>query len=139
MYRAALSSGKEMLVRVTWPRSAAGAASVAVAFDEGVSPLPPSRKSQLVLQKRRGSRSLVIGAGTVVGVRWDTGEAKYPADSCAEPAGGYCLVVVADGELSRRFGSAILVNWHEQLRGAAAAHATRCRFRDGAMDRGGWQ
>jgi hypothetical protein len=79
VYRAALSSGKEMLVRVTWTRSAAGKDTVA--FDEGVSPLPSSRKSQLVLRKRRGSRSLVTGAGTVVGVHWDTAEAKYPAHS----------------------------------------------------------
>jgi hypothetical protein len=79
VYRAALSSGKEMLVRVTWTRSAAGKDTVA--FDEGVSPLPSSRKSQLMLRKRRGSRSLVTGAGTVVGVHWDTAEAKYPAHS----------------------------------------------------------
>ncbi|TVU04557.1 hypothetical protein EJB05_47672, partial [Eragrostis curvula] len=107
VYRASLSSGKEMLVRVTWTRSAAGAAGVAVAFDEeGVSPAPSSsssRKSQLVLQKRRGSRSLVTGAGTVVGVHWDTAEAKYDAaeSSSPEPGGGDYYLAVGRGRRAR--------------------------------------
>ncbi|KAK3122406.1 hypothetical protein QOZ80_8BG0669150 [Eleusine coracana subsp. coracana] len=183
VYRAALpssssssSSGKEMLIiRVTWTRSAAGAPGLAVAFDEqeqgDLSPSSSSasrkkknksqQQQQLVLQKRRGSRSLVTGGGTVVGVHWDTAEAKYT--STAEPDGGeYYLAVVADGalalllgsgraarQLTRRhgffigsdgfsIGSAALVSRREQVRvggsTAAAAHVTRCRFSEGGEE-----
>lgn len=170
VYRAALSSGKEVLVRVTWTRSAAGEAGVAVAFDfddgggGGASDAPkPSpartRPPVLLLHKRRGSRSLVTGAGTAVGVHWDTADAKYPSSSSPEPERDYCLAVVADAELalllgaggvarelSRRLGlglavapgaraaPVLLVSRREQLRcavAAAAAHVTRCRFREG--------
>ncbi|KAK3124108.1 hypothetical protein QOZ80_8AG0640540 [Eleusine coracana subsp. coracana] len=166
VYRAALpssSSAKEMLIRVTWTRTAAGAPGLAVAFDEqehGLSPPSPtsrkkkkkSQQQQLVLQKRRGSRSLVTGGGTVVGVHWDTAEAKY--SSSAEPDGGeYYLAVVADGalalllgsghaarELTRRhggsddgfIGSAALVSRREQVRGSE--HVTRCRFSEGGEE-----
>ena len=151
VYRAVLSSGKEMLVRVTWTRSAAGAAGVAVAFDDDGSASSPAGSRQVLLQKKRGSRTLVTGAGTAVGVHWDTAEAKYPSAS-PEPERDYGLAVVADAELalllgagaaarelSRRLGlgaavprgAAGLVSRREQLRGAAAAHVTRCRFRDG--------
>lgn len=168
VYRAALSSGKEVLVRVTWTRSAAGEAGVAVAFDfddsgggggsDAPKPSPArTRPPVLLLHKRRGSRSLVTGAGTAVGVHWDTADAKYPSSSSPEPERDYCLAVVADAELalllgaggaarelSRRLGFAVapgaraapalLVSRREQLRCAAAgaaAHVTRCRFREG--------
>ncbi|KAF8753123.1 hypothetical protein HU200_011778 [Digitaria exilis] len=160
VYRALLSSGKEVLVRVTWTRTAAGAPGVAVAFDDGGdSPAPATKPSSsgrsglVVLQKRRGSRTLVTGAGTAVGVHWDTAEAKYPSATSPEPDRDYALAVVADGELalllgagaaardlSRRLGigsgaaapsGAVLVSRREQVRGAAAAHVTRCRFREG--------
>ncbi|KAL6660963.1 hypothetical protein ACP70R_000347 [Stipagrostis hirtigluma subsp. patula] len=161
VYRVALYSGREMMVRVTWTRSAAGAAGVAVGFDEGVSAPKTARRggSQVVLQKRRGSRSIVTVAGTTVGVHWDTTDATYPSDSSPEPSGGYCLAVVADAELAlllgagrtaselaRRFGfrgsgygsgaapRGALVSRREQLRGAAAAHVTRCRFREGGAE-----
>ncbi|KAL6644374.1 hypothetical protein ACP70R_015982 [Stipagrostis hirtigluma subsp. patula] len=161
VYRVALSSGTEMMVRVTWTRSAAGAAGVAVGFDEGVSAPKTARSGgrQLVLQKRRGSRSIVTATGTAVGVHWDTTEATYPSDSSPEPSGDYCLAVVADAELAlllgegraaselaRRFGflgsasgsgaapRGTLVSRREQLRGAAAAHVTRCRFREGGAE-----
>ncbi|CAD6245652.1 unnamed protein product [Miscanthus lutarioriparius] len=161
VYRALLSSGKEMLVRVTWTRSAPGAPGVAVAFDDGganssdapkTSPPPARTRPVLLLYKRRGSRSLVTGAGTAVGVHWDTAEAKYASGSSSpEPERDYCLAVVADAELalllgsggaarelSRRLGlapggarAALLVSRRMQLRCAAAAHVTRCRFREG--------
>ncbi|KAL6859176.1 hypothetical protein ACP4OV_018178 [Aristida adscensionis] len=157
VYRVALpSTGKEMLVRVTWTRSAAGAAAVAVGFDEegGVpAPKPARRGGQILLQRRHGSRSLVTGAGTAVGVHWDTAEATYPSEASPEPSGDYYLAVVADAELalllgagraaselSRRFGygacavpRGALVCRREQLRGAAA-HVTRCRFREGGEE-----
>ncbi|RLN03253.1 uncharacterized protein C2845_PM13G25620 [Panicum miliaceum] len=159
VYRAVLSSGKEMLVRVTWTRSAAGAAGAAVAFEDGDAASSAAAKlsssagsRQVLLQKKRGSRTLVTGAGTAVGVHWDTAEAKYPSGPSAspEPERDYGLAVVADAELalllgagaaarelSRRLGAAVprgaaaLVNRREQLRGAGAAHVTRCRFREG--------
>ena len=155
VYRAVLSSGKEMLVRVTWTRSAAGVAGVAVAFDDGggaSSDAPARTRPVLLLHKKRGSRSLVTGAGTAVGVHWDTAEAKYASwssPSSPEPERDYCLAVVADAELALLLGSggaarelsrrlavapsapALLVSRREQLRCAAAAHVTRCRFREG--------
>ncbi|KAM0844336.1 hypothetical protein ACQ4PT_057116 [Festuca glaucescens] len=167
VYSASLSSGKEILIRVTWTRSTAGAAGLAVAFDddEGLpSPSPsPSRSAaqQHVLRKKRGSRSLVTGAGTAVVVHWDVTAAEYAscASSSPEPSGGdYCLAVVADAELAlllgkgdaardlaRRFASGPvtaghLVSRREQLRGGGAeaavtaAHATRCRFREGGEE-----
>uniref|UniRef100_A0ACD6AL08 Uncharacterized protein n=1 Tax=Avena sativa TaxID=4498 RepID=A0ACD6AL08_AVESA len=167
VYSARLSSGKEILVRVTWTRSTAGAAGLAVAFDDEGLPSSPSRsrsaaaqqQQQHVLRKKRGSRSLVTGAGTAVAVHWDVTAAEYascPASS-PEPCGGdYCLAVVADaelalllgkGDLSRRFASEPvaysrhLVSRREQLRGGGAeaaattaAHATRCRFRKGGEE-----
>ncbi|CAM0911642.1 unnamed protein product [Alopecurus aequalis] len=162
VYSASLSSGKEILIRVTWTRSTAGVAGLAVAFDdEGLpSPSPSSRRNaaqQHVLRKKRGTRSLVTDAGTTVGVHWDVTAAEYASrpSSSPEPSGGdYCLAVVADaelalllgaGDLSRRFASAPvapghLVSRREQLRDgsaevtATAAHATRCRFREGGEE-----
>jgi hypothetical protein len=92
-------------------------------------------------------------------VHWDTAEAKYLGGSSSpEPAGDYYLAVVADSELALLLGdllcrgrrlvglggsggstaapgaSAVLVSRREQLRGAAAAHVTRCRFREGGEE-----
>ncbi|KAF0898386.1 hypothetical protein E2562_007228 [Oryza meyeriana var. granulata] len=154
VYGASLHSGKELLIRVTWTRSAAGATGLAVAFDDALS--PSSRCAHHVLHKKRGSRSFApAAAGTAVGVHWDTTEATYASDSSPEPTGDYYLAVVADAELalllgagdaardlSRRFvvggggaprGAAVLSR-REQLRGAAAAHTTRCRFREGGAE-----
>lgn len=79
-----LSSGKEMLVQVTWTQRAAVAAGVAVACDDDgaasntLTPKPlTARTRPVMLHKRRGSRSLVTGAGTAGGVNWDTAEAMY--------------------------------------------------------------
>lgn len=105
-----------------------------------------------MLRKKRGSRSIVTDSGTAIGVHWDVTAAEY--SSSPEPSGGdYCLAVVADaelalllgaGDLSRRFASAPaaaaghLVSRREQLRcgdaEATAAHATRCRFREGGEE-----
>ncbi|CAO2164890.1 unnamed protein product [Urochloa humidicola] len=156
VYRAVLSSGKEMLIRVTWTRSAtAGAAGVAaVSFDDNADDLATTakRSCQLLLQKRRGSRSLVTAAGTAVGVHWDIAEAKYSTGQSPEPERDFGLAVVAGGELAlllgsggaarelaRRLGATIpnggpvLVSRREQVRGAAA-HVTRCRFREGGEE-----
>uniref|UniRef100_A0A0E0C6U3 DUF1618 domain-containing protein n=1 Tax=Oryza meridionalis TaxID=40149 RepID=A0A0E0C6U3_9ORYZ len=183
VYKAALSSRKEILVRVMWTRTVAGAApggatGLAVAVDEASrsSPSPAAgsasaatpRRSAVALasspqflHKKRGTRSFVTEAGTVVAIYWDTTDAKYPAagSSSPEPTRDYYLAVVADGELAvllgggeaarelaRRFAAAprrALLSRREQLRAApaspaamaaaAVAHSTRCRFRaDGA-------
>ncbi|KAJ1269621.1 hypothetical protein BS78_07G225500 [Paspalum vaginatum] len=150
VYTAVLSSGKAVLVRITWTRTAAGAPGVAVAFDDGGGGAG-CQQQQVVLRKRRGSRALVTAAGTAVRVHWDTADARY-ATSSPEPEREYGLAVVAEAEpelvlllgaggaareLSRRLGlgagatGARLVSRREQLRGAAAAHVTRCRFREG--------
>ncbi|CAL5000569.1 unnamed protein product [Urochloa decumbens] len=157
VYRAVLSSGKEMLIRVTWTRSAAGAAGVAVSFDDdGDSATTAKRSAQVLLQKKRGSRKLVTAGGTAVGVHWDIAEAKYSTGPSPEPERDYGLAVVAAGEpalllgaggaareLARRLGAsatgiphggAALVSRREQVRGAAAAHVTRCRFREGGEE-----
>ncbi|XP_052166960.1 uncharacterized protein LOC127783853 [Oryza glaberrima] len=183
VYKAALSSRKEILVRVMWTRTVAGAApggatGLAVAVDEASrsSPSPAAgsasaatpRRSAVALasspqflHKKRGTRSFVTEAGTVVAIYWDITDAKYPAagSSSPEPTRDYYLAVVADGELAvllgggeaarelaRRFAAAprrALLSRREQLRAApaspaamaaaAVAHSTRCRFRaDGA-------
>ncbi|EEE69135.1 hypothetical protein OsJ_28257 [Oryza sativa Japonica Group] len=149
VYSASLHSGKELLIRVTWTRNAAGATGLAVAFDDALS--PSSRCAHHVLHKKRGSRSLATAAGTAVGVHWDTAEATYASGSSPEPTGDYYLAVVADAELalllgeggaardlSRRFGDdgggAVVLSRREQLRGAATAHTTRCRFREGGAE-----
>ncbi|KAG8087648.1 hypothetical protein GUJ93_ZPchr0010g9283 [Zizania palustris] len=154
VYCAALPSGKELFVRVTWTRSASGAAGLAVGFDEALSPSSRcAQAAQHVLQRKHGSRSLVTAAGTAVGVHWDTAEASYASgsDSSPEPSGEYYLAIVADDELalllgagdtardiSRRFGGAAprcdLLSRREQRRGAAVAHTTRCRFREGGRE-----
>ncbi|XBI00090.1 hypothetical protein VPH35_129255 [Triticum aestivum] len=155
VYNASLSSGKGILIRVTWSRSTAGAPGLTVAFDnEGLLSLSSSRSAtqQHMLRKKRGSRSIVTDSGTAVGVHWDVTAAEY--SSSPEPSGGdYYLAVVAEaeltlllgaGDLSRRFASAPtaatghLVSRREQLRcgdaEATAAHATRCRFREGGEE-----
>ncbi|KAF0911545.1 hypothetical protein E2562_011175 [Oryza meyeriana var. granulata] len=171
VYKAALSSRKEILVRVMWTRTVAGAApaaagatGLAVAVDEASRSSPSSaaaatpRRSAVTLasspqflHKKRGTRSFVTEAGTVVAIYWDTTGAKYPAGSSPEPTRDYYLAVVADGELAvllgggeaarelaRRFVAAprrALLSRREQLRAppspaAELAHSTRCRFRD---------
>ena len=122
VYRAVLSSGKEMLVRVTWTRTAAGAAGVAVAFDDGGSASSPAGSRQVLLQKKRGSRTLVTGAGTAVGVHWDTAEAKYPSAS-PEPERDYGLAVVADAELALLLGVGAAAREFSHRVGPAVARA----------------
>uniref|UniRef100_A0A0D9XAT5 Uncharacterized protein n=1 Tax=Leersia perrieri TaxID=77586 RepID=A0A0D9XAT5_9ORYZ len=164
VYGATLRSGKELLIHVTWTRSAAGATGLAVALDAAAATLsPPSsskRATHHVLHKRRGSRSLATaGAGgdTAVTVHWDTTDATYASDSSPEPTGGdYYLAVVAvagagdelalllgAGDaaryISRRFAdsaatAAVVLSRREQLRAAAAAHTARCRFREGGAE-----
>uniref|UniRef100_A0A0E0B6R9 Uncharacterized protein n=1 Tax=Oryza glumipatula TaxID=40148 RepID=A0A0E0B6R9_9ORYZ len=126
VYKASLSSRKEILVRVMWTRTVAGAApggatGLAVAVDEASrsSPSPAAgsasaatpRRSAVALasspqflHKKRGTRSFVTEAGTVVAIYWDTTDAKYPAagSSSPEPTRDYYLAVVADGELARK-------------------------------------
>nr|CAB3456542.1 unnamed protein product [Digitaria exilis] len=129
VYRVALSSGKELRIRVTWTRAAgaaaaAGATGLAVAVDDGsrAIPAPPSaaarfgtprrttvagaQQQHLQLQKKRGTRSFVTDAGTAVSIYWDTAEAKYGGAAAGpEPSRDYYLAVVADGELALLLGS----------------------------------
>jgi hypothetical protein len=132
VYRATLSSGKELLLTATWTRShakgavpgdAATGLSVAV---EGVVPLAPPKllppeavvktmpatplqaptQHKMQLQtKRRGARSFATEGGTAVAVHWDTSDARYPSPSSPEPSGGYHLAVVADAELALLLGT----------------------------------
>ncbi|KAM3210540.1 hypothetical protein ACQJBY_064487 [Aegilops geniculata] len=88
VYNASLSSGKGILIRVTWSRSTAGAPGLTVAFDnEGLLSLSSSRiaTQQHVLRKKRGSRSIVTDSGTAVGVHWDVTAAEY-SSSPSPPA-----------------------------------------------------
>jgi hypothetical protein len=129
-YRVALSSRKELRIKVTWTRSVAGtlagsapATGLAVSIDDGSRTLPvvaavgtPRRSTaaaaalmpssaQHFLQKKRGTRSFVTEAGTSVAIYWDTAEAKYPpAGSSPVPSRDYYLAVVADGELALLLG-----------------------------------
>ncbi|OEL19427.1 hypothetical protein BAE44_0019555 [Dichanthelium oligosanthes] len=103
VYRAVLSSGKEMLVRVTWTRSAAGAAGVAVAFDDDGDTASAAAKPSAARSGQARDLSRRLGLGTAAPV----------------PRGGR---------------GAVLVSRREQLRGAAAAHVTRCRFREGGEE-----
>jgi hypothetical protein len=131
VYRSTLSSGKELLVTVTWTRSlavpgdAATGLSVAVEDVVPLAPrklLPPSsavntvpttpRRStplqayKMQLQtKRRGARSFVTEGGTAVAVHWDISDAMYPSPSSPEPCGGYYLAVAADAELALLLGT----------------------------------
>ncbi|KAG8050272.1 hypothetical protein GUJ93_ZPchr0009g293 [Zizania palustris] len=165
VYKVALSSRKELVVRVMWTRGVAATdTGLAVAVDEASRSFPsggasdtPRRSvvlassSPQLLHKKRGTRSFVTEAGTVVTIYWDTTDAKYPAGSSPEPTRDYYLAIVADvelalllgggeaaRELARRFVAApwrAFLSRHEQLRAppsptAALAHSTRCRFRD---------
>ena len=129
VYRVALSSRKELRIRVTWTRGVAGAAAtaaangatgLAVAVDDGSRALPvaaplgtPRRTTaaapapaaaQHLLQKKRGTRSFATEAGTAVSIYWDTAEAKYQHPGAPEPSRDYHLAVVADGELALLLG-----------------------------------
>ncbi|XP_040383298.1 uncharacterized protein LOC121055302 [Oryza brachyantha] len=120
-----------------WTRSVAGAGAtgLAVEVDEASRSSPSAggaaatpRRSALLLasspqflHKKRGTRSFVNEAGTVVAIYWDTTDAKYPAGSSPEPTRDYYLAVVADGELALLAPSSPA---------ATLAHSTRCRFRD---------
>ncbi|CAN6203820.1 unnamed protein product [Urochloa humidicola] len=126
VYRVALSSRKELRIRVTWTRALAGAAAaaaggatgLAVAVDDGSRALPPpapagrigtprrttaaapAAAAQHLLQKKRGTRTFATDGGTAVAVYWDTAEAKYAHLASPEPSRDYHLAVVADGELA---------------------------------------
>ncbi|CAL5080156.1 unnamed protein product [Urochloa decumbens] len=132
VYRVALSSRKELRIRVTWTRAlaaaaaaAGGATGLAVAVDDGSRALPPppapagrigtprrttaaapAAAAQHILQKKRGTRSFATDAGTAVTVYWDTAEAKYAHPASPEPSRDYHLAIVADGELALLLGGA---------------------------------
>jgi hypothetical protein len=134
VYRVALSSRKELRIRVTWtravagagaaagPPAAAGATGIAVAVDDGsrsllplaavgtprrmTAPAPASASAgaQHFLQKKRGTRSFATDAGTAVCIYWDAAEAKYQHPGAPEPCRDYHLALVADGELALLLG-----------------------------------
>nr|CAB3452839.1 unnamed protein product [Digitaria exilis] len=159
VYRVALSSGKELRIRVTWTRAAgaaaaAGATGLAVAVDDGsrAIPVPPSSAARfgtprrttaaapttptvagaqqhLQLQKKRGTRSFVTDAGTAVSIYWDTAEAKYGGGGGPEPSRDYYLAVVRGGG-----GGGGAFSPHSPAAQAQLVHTTRCRFRDGGAE-----
>ncbi|KAG0542859.1 hypothetical protein BDA96_02G140200 [Sorghum bicolor] len=148
-YRVALSSRKELRIKVTWTRgvvagasgavagAAGGPTGIALAIDDGSSlaappPLaavaligtqrrtaPAPAPAQHFLQKKRGTRSFVTDAGTAVSIYWDTAEAKYCPPGAAEPSRDYHLAVVADGELALLLGGGV---------GGEAARDVRRRY-----------
>jgi hypothetical protein len=132
VYRATLSSGKELLLTATWTRSHAkgavpgdAATGLSVAVEEVVPLAPPKllppaavvktmpatplqapTQHKMQLQtKRRGARSFVTEGGTAVAVHWDISDAMYPSPSSPEPCGGYYLAVAADAELALLLGT----------------------------------
>ncbi|XP_062193626.1 uncharacterized protein LOC133897068 [Phragmites australis] len=135
VYRVALSSRKELRIKVTWTRGVAGAGTpvamgLAVAIDDGSRALPlvgTTRRTsaalmpataQHFLQRKRGTRSFVTEAGMAVSIYWDTADAKYHTSS-PEPSRDYYLAVVRTPFPSSPAAAT-----------AQLVHTTRCRFRD---------
>ncbi|XP_078153005.1 uncharacterized protein LOC144548173 [Carex rostrata] len=164
VYKAILSSRKEIIIRVVWSKSSNNSHSLSIAIEDGSSSLstfsstssrPPKStatgmsgnvtipdNTPIALQKKRGSRAFVT-EGTVVGLHWDIGSAKYGTGP--EPVKDYFVAVIADAEFSlligdmsrdfvRKFEDIPMARFSflcrkEETRGNTA-YSTRSRFRD---------
>lgn len=133
LYRARLSTRKEVLVAVAWCRGHDGAA-----LSVGVGAAP-----RHVLRKKKGGRTLAAGERHV-DVFWDLSAAKYGAGP--EPTGDFYLAVLVDQEFALLLGDSCgdfvktfdggtrpaaefaMVSRREKVVGPAA-YSTRARFR----------
>ncbi|KAJ4819481.1 DUF868 family protein [Rhynchospora pubera] len=148
-YRSKLTSGKELLIRVTWTRSNAGTGS---SLSIGVDPVPCNDTSSHILRKKKGTRTFPMatssGHNTIVALFWDYTSAKF--GSGPEPVSGFYVIVVVDSEFALLIGDTCeetvkklegtikkaefkLASRREQVLGHVA-HTTRARFRDGGAE-----
>ncbi|WOL00547.1 hypothetical protein Cni_G09260 [Canna indica] len=100
LYRARLSTLKEVLLRVTWSRTHVGPA-FSVSVDDGWNS-DPAMNCQLV-RKNKGTRSYVSGE-SVVDLHWDISSARYGSSSGPQPIGSFYLVVMVNRELGLLLG-----------------------------------
>ncbi|WOL16036.1 hypothetical protein Cni_G24818 [Canna indica] len=101
LYKTVLSTKKELLTRIIWSKTHAGV-SLFASVDSSSSPSSDAQKPQL-LHKKKGTRSFAAGGGDSVAVlHWDISAAAY--ESGPEPAKGFYVAVVADGEFGLLLG-----------------------------------
>ncbi|XP_074567133.1 uncharacterized protein LOC141823799 [Curcuma longa] len=147
LYRARLSTLREVLLWVTWSRADAGPLlSLAVDDDDSTSARPWELNAleSHPLTEKKGTRSCFSGP-CAVGLHWDISAARY--ESGPEPVDSFYVVVVVEsqialllGDLSRdfvdEFGGALplarcsTICRREQVLGHRL-YSTRARFCDG--------
>lgn len=125
VYKAILSSRKEVIIKLIWSKSS-HTHSLSVAIEDGsssnstfssTSSRPPKStapiatgmsgnvkiptNTPITLQKKRGSRAFVT-ENTVIGLHWDIGSARYGFGP--EPFKDFFVAVIADAEFSLLIG-----------------------------------
>ncbi|WOL02270.1 hypothetical protein Cni_G10989 [Canna indica] len=148
LYRARLSTGKELLVRVTWSKASFNPVlSIGVDEDPSIHRRKPNATSGQLLRKKKGTRSYTSG-NCAVALHWDVSSAKY--QTAPEPVDGFYVVIVVNseialllGDLSADFVSRFeevlpvaefaMINRKEQVLGHTL-HSTRARFCESGVD-----
>jgi Plant protein of unknown function (DUF868) len=125
VYKAILSSRKEVIIKLIWSKSS-HSHFLSVEIEDGssvnstsssTSSRPPKSSAHtstgmsgnitvqsntpITLQKKRGSRAFVI-ENTVIGLHWDIGSARY--GSGPEPVKDFFVAVIADAEFGLLIG-----------------------------------
>ncbi|KAG9459038.1 hypothetical protein H6P81_003546 [Aristolochia fimbriata] len=96
VYRTQHSTGKQLLVTVTWCRNQMGHLLSVTVDDDPASCVCKVDTSSWQFWKKKGTRSLETGSSKV-DVFWDLSSAKYAAGP--EPVENFYLVVVADAQI----------------------------------------
>ncbi|KAJ3671343.1 hypothetical protein LUZ60_007422 [Juncus effusus] len=145
-YWSSLTTGQELLIRLSWSCSATGTVS---SLSVGVDPIPHSDKpSSHVLRKTKGSCTFSISTktepNTIVALFWDYSYAKY--ESGAEPFSQFYVIVVVNSEIAlllgdtcdeviKKFEGSVkmsefrLIGRKEQVLGQMV-HTTKAKFRE---------
>ncbi|KAL6652835.1 hypothetical protein ACP70R_011760 [Stipagrostis hirtigluma subsp. patula] len=141
VYRSRLSaSGKDLLIDVTWARTADGPALSVAVHDAAAA---SSRHRGLAaasaprhLHKKKGSGTFTAGS-CVVGVFWDYAAARY-AGAGPEPVSGFYVAVVADAEFVLLLGD-MSKGYVERLHGGIPVAGSRmARRRERFVGCGCW-
>ncbi|KAK4772942.1 hypothetical protein SAY87_027961 [Trapa incisa] len=101
-YRIKLSSGKQLLISLTWQASFLRQGFI-IEFSDRTSREIPLGSSPRRLRKSNGSKSFQF-SDTTIDVSWDLTFARY--DSGPEPVSGFYVVVQADSEVVLFLGDA---------------------------------
>ncbi|CAH9119605.1 unnamed protein product [Cuscuta europaea] len=123
VYRAVLSTGRSIPIRVSWCRTAASdGLTITFGDDPSLAAAFKLSANTRLFRKRKGSKSVEFDRSRV-DVFWDLSAARYCAGP--EPADGYYVLVMIDSELCLSLGDMAEAAAERKVK-TGGAHAAKC-------------